>query len=34
MALEQVPWGTYAICVAATALMGWFLWRSWRDADD
>ena len=22
----------YTICVIATAVIGWWLWRSWRDA--
>ena len=27
-------WATYLFCSAATCLMGWWLWRSWRERDD
>ena len=26
--------GPYPLCIAVTALLGWFLWRSWQNADE
>lgn len=39
--MGRMQWGvptstlsTYAVCIVATCLLGWWLWRSWRGIDD
>jgi DNA-binding transcriptional regulator of glucitol operon len=33
--MEQLQnYSPYIICVLATVLLGWWLWRSWQTADD
>lgn len=33
--MDQLPdLSRYAVCFLATGLIAWWLWRTWRSADD